>query len=81
MSNNLNYSICKGCGRKRSKNPIKGKPAELTLYIVAEDKGKRPQPLFCDQECCDAANGIIRDTGGFVVNMVKSYKVKQKFAT
>lgn len=81
--NSLNYAICKGCGKRGSKHDLHDgrggiKPAELTFYNVSEDIGARPQPLYHDQECFDAYNGIRRDEDGFVVFMGPRYQVNSQ---
>ena len=70
MANPLD-ALCPGCHKYVKK-------AAMQYYDVSMDVG-RCQPLRCDQECADAANGIIRDTEGFVVSMGPRYKVKQEF--
>ena len=55
---------CKGCGRGAR---------TLQFYDAANDE------LFHDQECADAANGIIRGPDGMVIDMTEQYKCKQKF--
>ena len=55
---------CKGCKRQASE-------MSMGMYDTANDE------YFHDQECADAARGIVRDKSGDVVEMGPRYFVKQ----